>query len=71
MTRNIDICLTSVMILSTDKFTKDTSDKTKNEKERPELTPETKAHTAGAGLRSSGAQRKLLEDGKLILSFAS
>lgn len=59
------------MILSTDKFTKDTSDKTTNEKERPELTPETKAHTAGVGSRVSVDQRKSFEDGRVFLSFAS
>ena len=71
VTHNTDICYISVIILSIDTFTKDTSDKTTNEKQRPELKPETKARTPGAGSRASVDQKKPFEDGRLILSFAS
>ena len=61
-----------IIILSQDTFTEDTSDKATNEKDRPELTPETTTQTAKVGSHVSEVQRELkFEDGKRVLSFAS
>lgn len=51
MTRNTDICFITDnnSLLRHIDFTEDTSDKTTNEKDRPELTPETATHTAKVG----------------------